>query len=165
MNEGPGNTAAMDPLVLEHSRYGAAVTGPLAVLGALVLLSLLRIAGGTGGTLDRIAVVVVPVIAVLELGGLNRPRRITANDEGIVFHGRKRRHAYRWADLCVLKLKEFAFTGSIYIRIGKPRILGGRYWIEAGKYEGIEALVLELRKRELALHPERGKYQKRTVRN
>ena len=152
-------------MVLEHRSWGLTVAGPLLVMGALLVLSLMRIFQGTQGALDRIAAAVVPIIAVLELGGLNRPRRITADNQGITFHGCRRRHAYQWADLSILKLKEFAFTSSVYIRIGKPRVLRGRYWIEGSKYDGIEALVLELRRRELILHPEREKYQKRTVRN
>ena len=55
-------------MVFEHRSYGVSVVGPLVVMGALVALSLLRIVGGTGGGLDRIAVVVVPVLVALELG-------------------------------------------------------------------------------------------------
>lgn len=157
--------APVESMVFEHRSYGVTVVGPLVLMGALVALSSLRIVGGAGGGLDRVAVVVVPVLVALELGGLNRPRRITVNAESITFAGRHRRHTYRWADLSTLKLKEFAFTGSVYLRIGTARILGGRYWIEAGKYEGIERLMVELRKREVALHPERKKYQKRAVRD
>jgi hypothetical protein len=146
-----------------HKHYFVSVIGPFLLLAVLLLISVARSLQGTATLLDELALIVVPVVLVVNVLGVSQPRKILDSDHSIVFEGLARRHEFAWRDVAVVKLKEFAFTDRIYLRVSRFSPLGGRYWFDANKYENFEELRQKLRRKEVELHPERARYQKRDM--
>jgi len=143
-----------------QSRYWAGTLGPLLLLTALLMVGVLRIAGGTSTKLDTYIVIVVPIILIFNIFGAQQPKRIIDTQEALIFEGAGQRHVFHWDSIRTLKVKEFAFTDRIYIRISPSSFFSGRYWIDMNKYPHFNELKNLLLKKEGELHPERIKYQK-----
>jgi hypothetical protein len=82
----------------------------------------------------------MPLLLISSLVGINNPSSITLTPESIVFEGFWRKHEYRWQDVEELTLKDYGYVGKAFIRIGKYRLLGGRYWVSSN-LEGYKELL------------------------
>ena len=74
-----------------------------------------------------------------------------------------RRHVTKWSEMTALKVREFAFTDRVFIRIEPSSFLAGAIWVDMGKYPGFPELRLKLLAKERELHPDRVPYQKKDV--
>lgn len=79
----------------------------------------------------QLILAVMPLMLLSSLIGLNNPSSITVTPESIVFEGFWKKHEYRWIDVEELTLKDYGYVGKSFIRIGKYRLLGGRYWVSS----------------------------------
>jgi len=94
--------------------------------------------------LYKLLILVMPFLILSSVIGLQFPSSITVTKEGILFEGFGRQHKYDWSEVKnEMKIKKYDFAGQIYIRIGNPRIFGGRYWISY-KMDGYSELLSEL---------------------
>lgn len=61
-----------------------------------------------------------------------------------------------------LRVREFMLTDRVLLRIGEPRLLAGRYWLNVDSLSGGRQLLEKLKQYEAVLHPEEArKYAKR----
>ncbi len=67
-------------------------------------------------------------------------------DESIIFTGFGRSHQYKWEEVEEYTLKDYGYVGKSFIKIGKYRLLGGRYWVSS-KLEGYRELLSILQSR------------------
>jgi len=146
--------------VYAQRRYWIGTLGPLLLLVALLLVTLLRVAAGETNRIDRLVLIVVPIVIIVNVLGMKQPRLIIDSPETLIFEGMGRRTVYRWRQMTALKVREFAFTELMFIRIEPSWFLGGAYWVDQSKYPGFAELRAKLLARERELHPERAQYQK-----
>jgi len=146
--------------IYAQQAYWAGTLGPLVLLTALLLVSVVRMVTGETNRLDRYVLVVIPIVLVVNILGLRHPRRIIDSDSTLVFEGMRQRQVFRWSEITTLKVKEFAFTDRMYIRIGPSSLFAGAYWVDVHKYPQFGELRKKLLAKESELHPERTPYQK-----
>jgi hypothetical protein len=147
--------------VYVQKRYWIGTIGPLLLLAALLVVTLLRVGAGATNRVDRLVLVVVPIVMLLNILGMRQPRTIIDTPETLSFEGMGRRSVFRWREMTACKVHEFAFVDRIYIRIEPSSFLGGAYWVDMSKYPGFaEQLREKLLARERQLHPERAARQK-----
>lgn len=134
--------------------YFVSSLGPIILLTGLLVWGIMGRLEDSVNPIYHLVIIVVPVILLSSLVALNQPDKITDDEEIISFYGFGREHRYRWADIKFLKVKEFIFTDRILLRIGEPRVLGGRYWMNVDSLENGKQLLEKLKSYEIRLHPE-----------
>jgi hypothetical protein len=67
---------------------------------------------------------------------MNQPRRITDDGEIVTFYGLFQKHEYRWDEINYLRIRRFIMSDRVYVRIGKERVMGGRYWLDTDSLPG-----------------------------
>ena len=94
---GPTEPATPGARVYTQGRYWVATLGPLLLLGALLALSVVRIASGAEAKVDRYVIVIVPIVLLVNILGMRQPRRIIDTPECLVLEGMGRRQVFRGA--------------------------------------------------------------------
>jgi len=146
--------------VYVQQRYWIGTLGPLLVLVALLAVSIIRLSTGSPLRLDNYVVVVIPVVLLVNIIGMRQPRRIVDTQAALVLEGMRQRQVFPWNEMTSLKVREFAFTDRMYLRIEPSGLLSGACWIDQGKYPRFAELREKLLAKERELHPERAKFQK-----
>lgn len=90
--------------------------------------------------LYKLIVMVMPVLFLSSFWGLHHPTAVQLTDRGIAFKSFGLKHEYAWDAVETLKLKQYPLAGKTYIRIGEPRLFGGRYWLSE-QMDGYRKLV------------------------
>lgn len=90
--------------------------------------------------LDTLIVYTMPVLLLSSFIGLHNPSSVTVTDQFIVFSGFGRSHMYTWEEAGIISVRKYDYVGKTFIRLGKPRILGGRYWI-TNEMNGYKELI------------------------
>lgn len=84
--------------------------------------------------------VMIPAFILLSVVGIHNPFRIIVTEEHVTFEGFGRSHQYSWDEVDNLMVKDYGNLGKSFIKIGKFRMLGGRYWISS-KIDGYRELI------------------------
>jgi hypothetical protein len=130
---------------MKHYRYSTLVLW-LSIIFPVVLMIGLFIWAVHGVIMNgplgiyQLILAAMPLLLISSLVGINNPSSITLTPESIVFEGFWRKHEYRWQDVEELTLKDYGYVGKAFIRIGKYRLLGGRYWVSSN-LEGYKELL------------------------
>lgn len=95
----------------------------------------------------KLTIYTMPVLLASSFYGLHNPSSITVTDKSITFSGFGRSHVYTWEEAGTIYLKNYGYVGKTLIRLGKPRILGGRYWI-TNEMQGYSELLNFLEQRD-----------------
>lgn len=83
---------------------------------------------------------------------LSNPSKIIDNEEYIEFYSFGRKHRFYWNNIKYIRIKEFN-NKKIYLRIGNPGLLKGRYWIKTSMYDDGNEIYEKLTELEKKLHP------------
>ena len=90
---------------------------------------------------DQLIITVVPLLLFCSLLAMNQPRLITDDGEKITFYGCFQKHEYKWSEINFLRIRKFIMTDRIFVRIGKDRVMGGRYWLDTDSLPGFGELL------------------------
>ncbi|WP_299090945.1 hypothetical protein [uncultured Metabacillus sp.] len=88
----------------------------------------------------QLLIITMPLLLLSTLMGLHNPSSVTVTTNSIIFEGFGRKHEYLWEDIEGLSVKNYGYAGKSFIRIGKYRLFGGRYWI-SNKMHGYKELL------------------------
>ncbi|GLC87150.1 hypothetical protein [Lysinibacillus piscis] len=102
---------------------------PIVLMVGLMLWACYGLWNGENMMLSKLVLYTMPVLLASSFIGLHHPTRVTVTDEAIVFSAFGRNHSYRWDELTFIHLRNYRYVGKSFIRLGKPQILGGRYWL------------------------------------
>ncbi|MEW9672095.1 hypothetical protein [Ammoniphilus sp. 3BR4] len=94
----------------------------------------------------KLAIITMPILILSTFKGIHNPTSVQLSESSICFHFFGMKHEYKWNDINYLKINQYPFIGKTLIRIDKPQIFGGRYWV-TNQMEGYEELVPLLSKR------------------
>ena len=145
-----------------HSaRYVISVSGPLVILIGLFVWAVYHVAGGEPASYHWAGVIVLPVLIGNHIIGGNHPKRIIDDGETLTFAAFGRSRSYQWDAMTEFKVKEFFITDRVYLRINKPGVFTGRYWLDVFQLNDGEEILAKFKQKEAELHPERLRYQKR----
>lgn len=81
------------------------------------------------------------------------PEKIEIDNNEISFSAFNKAHVYSLKELYGFKIKEQQLAGKMYIRVNKPSLLKGRFWIDLKEYSDYEDLKEKLLKIEETIHP------------
>lgn len=95
----------------------------------------------------KLTVYTMPVLLASSFFGLHNPSSIVVKDDSITFSGFGRSHMYTWEEAGIIYIKSYGYVGKTLIRLGKPRIFGGRYWI-TNEMQGYSELLDFLEQRD-----------------
>ena len=82
------------------------------------------------------------------------PSKIILEEDGISFVSYGRTVKYRFDEIKRFMVKDWRGSGRMYIRINKPSLLQGRYWLYLRRCNDGEELFLYLLKLEYKTHPD-----------
>lgn len=121
---------------MKHYRYSThalwlSIIFPVMLMIGLFIWAVYGVINSGPVGIYQLILVVMPILLLSSLIGLNNPSNITVTPESIVFEGFWRKHEYKWKDVEELTLKDYGYVGKAFIRIGKYRPLGGRYWVSS----------------------------------
>jgi hypothetical protein len=104
---------------------------PNLLLFGMFLYGLVHIVG-YGFNKWYLMLVVVPLVFLLSsVRGLHQPNQVVIGEDEVVFSAFGRTHTYRISDLTFLHVRRFSYVKQALVRIGPPKIIGGRYWIDS----------------------------------
>ncbi|SKC63645.1 hypothetical protein [Maledivibacter halophilus] len=81
------------------------------------------------------------------------PKKIVIDNNQISFSAFNKAHVYSRKELKGFKIKEQKLAGKMYIRVNKPSLFKGRYWIDLKAYSDCKDLEENLLKIEEIVHP------------
>lgn len=81
------------------------------------------------------------------------PEKIIINNNEISFSAFNKSHFYSRKELKGFKIKEQQLAKKMYIRVNKPSLLKGRYWIDLNAYNDYKDLEKNLLEIEEIIHP------------
>ncbi|AZO94760.1 hypothetical protein [Halocella sp. SP3-1] len=84
---------------------------------------------------------------------ISYPRKIVIDNNTISFSAFSKSHVYSRKELEGFKIKERHLVKKMYIRVNKPSLFKGRYWIDLKTYNDYEDLENDLLKIEENIHP------------
>lgn len=85
---------------------------------------------------------------------ISYPRKIVIDDDKISFSAFNKSHVYSRKELESFKVKERQLSKKLYIRVNKPSLIKGRYWIDLSAYNDYEELRKTILEIEEAVHPD-----------
>lgn len=81
------------------------------------------------------------------------PEKIGIDNNEICFSAFNKAHVYSRSELTSFKIKEQHLAAKMYIRVNKPSLFKGRYWIDLKAYNDHKDLEKSLLEIEEILHP------------
>ncbi|MCB5288293.1 MAG: hypothetical protein LHW64_10915 [Candidatus Cloacimonetes bacterium] len=84
---------------------------------------------------------------------ISYPEKIVIGSNEISFSAFNKAHVYSRNELKSFKIKEQQLAGKMYIRVNKPSLFKGRYWIDLRAYNDYKDLGKDLLKIEETIHP------------
>lgn len=84
---------------------------------------------------------------------ISYPEKIVINSNEISFSAFNKSHVYSINELKCFKIKEQQLAGRMYIRVNKPSLVKGRYWIDLKAYNDYKDLGKNLLEIEESIHP------------
>jgi hypothetical protein len=121
--------------------YLVSVLGPDILMICLFIWAVYSSAHGEGGIIQQFLLIVMPILLISSLIAMNQPHLITDDGEILTFYGFFQRHEYKWSEIQFLRIRRFIMSDKVLVRIGKERLLGGRYWIDTGSLQGSGELL------------------------
>ena len=87
---------------------------------------------------------------------LSNPEEVDIDDKYIAFKGFGKEHKYYFTDIKDFRVKEFATSKKIYLRINKDdfSLLKGRYWIDCLYFNDSDELFMYFIRKEDEIHPD-----------
>ena len=85
---------------------------------------------------------------------ISYPEKIVIDNNAISFSAFNQSHVYSRKELIGFKIKEQQLAKKMYIRVNKPSLFKGRYWIDLkayNNYKDLEKCLLEI---EEIIHPD-----------
>ncbi|TRZ38109.1 hypothetical protein CEQ21_22110 [Niallia circulans] len=113
---------------------------PVLIMMGLFIWAIVQVLNGGLVGIHPLLLIAMPVLFITSVIGINNPSSITLTTESIIFEGFWSRHEYKWEDVKELTLKDYGYVGKAFIKIGRFRLLGGRYWVSS-KLEGYKELL------------------------
>jgi len=86
------------------------------------------------------------------ISGAN-PSRVIVDRESISFVSFRKTERYLYREIHTFLAKDFRGSGKIFLRINRPTLFKGRYWIHAREFNDAEELFLFILKLEYNIHP------------
>ncbi|HWQ80182.1 MAG TPA: hypothetical protein VN381_15250 [Anaerovoracaceae bacterium] len=121
--------------------YLVSVLGPNIMMVCLLVWAVYGRVQGESGLLQQIVLTVVPLLLISSLIAMSQPRLITDDGETLTFYGFFQKHAYKWSEIRNLRIRRFIMSDKVLVRIGKDRLLAGRYWLDTDSLEGCSELL------------------------
>jgi len=84
---------------------------------------------------------------------ISYPEKVTISSSEICFSAFNKAHVYSRKDLFGFKIKEQQLAAKMYIRVNKPSLFKGRYWIDLKAYNDYKELGKSLLEIEETIHP------------
>lgn len=84
---------------------------------------------------------------------ISYPEKIVIDNNEITFSAFNKAHVYSRKELTGFKIKEQQLAKRMYIRVNKPSLLKGRYWIDLKAYNDYKDLEKNLLEIEEIIHP------------
>lgn len=84
---------------------------------------------------------------------ISYPEKVVIDNNEISFSAFNKTHVYSKRELECFKIKEQQLAGKMYIRVNKPSLIKGRYWIDLRAYNDYKDLGQNLLKIEEIVHP------------
>ncbi|WP_066499616.1 hypothetical protein [Abyssisolibacter fermentans] len=84
---------------------------------------------------------------------ISYPQRIVIDNDEISFSAFKKTHVFSRKELKGFKIKELKLAEKMYIRVNKPSLFKGRYWIDLKAYNNHKDLSKNLLEIEEIVHP------------
>lgn len=84
---------------------------------------------------------------------ISYPEKIIIDNDEITFSAFNKTHVYSRNDLQGFKIKEQHLAAKMYIRVNKPSLFKGRYWIDLKAYNDFKDLEKSLLEIEEIVHP------------
>lgn len=110
--------------------YLVSVLGPNIMMVCVLVWAVYSLVQGENGPLQQLAVTIVPLLLISSLVAMNQPRLITDDGETLTFYGFFQKHEYKWSEIETIRIRSFILTDKVLVRIGKERLLSGRYWLD-----------------------------------
>lgn len=146
-------------------RYLLGVVGPAVLAFYFTAYNFIKLYNGTGSVLNLIFFSFCLVAFVDYVIALSNPKEVEIKEDEIIVRGFAGQHTFKKEGLEKLLVRRFYDVNKVYVRIGKSRLLKGRYWIQLRHYSDGDTLLNELLKMEDKLHPMLNKFQKRSSRS
>lgn len=121
--------------------YLVSVLGPNIMMACLLVWAIYSRVQGENGLLQQLVITIVPLLLISSLVAMNQPRLITDDGETLTFYGFFQKHEYKWSEVQNLRIRRFIMTDKVLVRIGKDRLLAGRYWLDIDSLRGSGELL------------------------
>ncbi len=121
--------------------YLVSILGPNILMVGVLIWGIYDRLSGDKSLLNQFVITFVPLLLLSSLAAMNQPHRITDDDEKITLYGFFQKHKYTWAEIEFLRIRRFIMTDRVLVRIGKERVLGGRYWLDTDSLQGSSELL------------------------
>lgn len=86
-------------------------------------------------------------------GSISNPSQVKISSQFLSFTAYGREHQYSLEDITSFKIKEFRYSGKMYIRINKSNRLRGRYWLNTKEFNDGDELFRYMIDLEYHVHP------------
>jgi hypothetical protein len=83
----------------------------------------------------------------------SNPGKIILEEDGITFDSFGRQSKFLFSEITKFLAKDFRGSGKIFLRINKPGLFSGRYWIHTREFNDPYELYLFIMKLEHQIHP------------
>lgn len=90
---------------------------------------------------------------------ISNPQIVTISDDFISFSAYGKRDVFDLCELSSFMIREFPSAGKMYVRVNKPGLLKGRYWLYTMMYSDGQELFGKLLEIERNIHPDSLKTQ------
>ncbi|MGE8203740.1 hypothetical protein ACQKP0_04185 [Heyndrickxia sp. NPDC080065] len=120
--------------------FFASIIFPVFLMIGLFMWSIYGIWVKGMSPLYQLILITMPILLLFTLIGINNPSSIILTSDSIIFKGFGRQHQYFWSEVKEIHIKDYGYVGKSFIRIGRYRLLGGRYWI-SNKLHGYKELL------------------------
>ncbi|MBR0600594.1 hypothetical protein [Sinanaerobacter chloroacetimidivorans] len=121
--------------------YLVSILGPNIMMIGVLLWGIYDRLSGNNSLIHQFIITVIPLLLLSSFVAMNQPRRITDDGDNITFYGFFQKHAYKWSEIEFLRIRRFIMTDRVLVRIGKERVLGGRYWLDTDSLQGSRELL------------------------
>lgn len=120
------------------------IVGPIVMLAGILLWAIFDRMAGNHNIISQMAITVVPVLLFSSLIAMNHPIKIVDDGKKLTFYGFYQQHEYNWSEIDYLRIRKFMMSDRIFLRIGKERVMGGRYWIDVDSMQGASELFKKM---------------------
>ena len=82
------------------------------------------------------------------------PSKVILEEDGITFFSYGRTTKYLFDEIQIFRVKDFRYSGKMFVRINNYNMFKGRYWINTKEFNDPMELFLFLMKLEYKTHPD-----------